>query len=130
MKKTEYEEFRKLLILLNARLRGDLSLLTDEALGVDKQQGSGESKSPTHMAELGSETFEQDFALSLATNEQETLQEVNDALERINKGTYGICEGCLKDGKSPAQSSIPKDRLRAIPYARRCVRCTRESENP
>ena len=128
MKKTELTEFRDLLEDMQARLRGDVRQLTKEALGTDRQDGGGESKSPTHMAELGSDTFEQDFSLSLAANEQETLTEISAALLRIKDGSFGLCEICTKEGKSPAQSAIPKPRLRAIPYCRTCVDCARKRE--
>lgn len=128
MKKAEMTEFKKLLEGLQARLRGDVRQLAEEALGSHRSDEGGESKSPTHMAELGSETFEQDFALSLVQNEQETLGEIAKALDKIKAGTFGQCEGCVKEGKSPAQSIIPKERLRVIPYAKYCVRCARVLE--
>ena len=128
MKKTEMAEFRTLLETLRARLRGDVVQMAHDALGADRQDGGGESKTPTHMAELGSEAFEQDFALSLVVNEQETLAEMELALQKIKDGTYGLCEMCLKDEKSPSASAIPKERLRAIPYARLCVECARRKE--
>lgn len=129
MKKQEAAEFRDLLEDMQYRLRGDVSQLTKEALGADRHDGGSESKSPTHMAELGSDTFEQDFSLSLAANEQETLTEISAALQRIKDGTFGLCEICTKEGKSPSQSAIPKPRLRAIPYCRTCVDCARKKEN-
>lgn len=122
-------EFKQLLEDLQARLRGDVQQLTDEALGKDRQDSGGESKSPTHMAELGSDAFEQEFALSLVANEQETLSEIAAALQRIKEGTYGLCEHCVKDGKSSAQAAIPKARLKAIPYARTCFDCARRRED-
>ncbi len=128
MKKAEMIEFRELLEEMQSRLRGDVSQLTKEALGMDRQDGGGESKSPTHMAELGSDTYEQDFTLSLAANEQETLSEIAAALQRIKDGSFGLCEICTKEGKSPTQSAIPKPRLRVIPYARTCVDCARKRE--
>jgi len=128
MKKPELIEFRDLLEDMQSRLRGDVRQLTKEALGTDRHDSGGESKSPTHMAELGSDTFEQDFSLSLAANEQETLTEISAALQRIKDGTFGLCEICTKDGKSPTQATIPKPRLRAIPYARTCVDCARKRE--
>lgn len=128
MKKTETGEFKSLLEEMQVRLRGDVSQLTKEALGTDRHDGGGESKSPTHMAELGSDTFEQDFALSLVANEQETLTEISAALQRIKDGSFGLCEICVKEGRSPAQAAIPKARLRAIPYARNCVECERKKE--
>src|SRR5947208_12789605 len=106
MKKPELMEFKHLLESLQARLRGDVHQLTKEALGVDRQDGGGESKSPTHMAELGSDTFEQDFSLSLAANEQETLTEVVAALQRIKDGSFGLCEICTEEGRTPSQSAI------------------------
>lgn len=129
MKKSELNEYKHLLESLQAQIRGDVTQLTKAALGTDREDGGSESKSPTHMAELGSETFEQDFALSLVANEQETLAEISQALERVRNGTFGLCEVCVKEGKSPAQSAIPKTRLRAIPYARTCVECARKREN-
>ena len=128
MKQPEFEEFKSLLEGLQSRLRGDVKQLTSEALGADRQDQGGESKSPTHMAELGSDTFEQDFALSLVANEQETLVEIESALKRIQDGSYGMCEGCVAEGKTPTHASIPKLRLRAIPYARNCVECERKRE--
>jgi DnaK suppressor protein len=128
MKKSEFDEYKALLEHLQGRLRGDVSQLTNEALGADRQDGGGESKSPTHMAELGSETFEQDFALSLVANEQEMLAEIAQALKRIKEGNFGLCEDCLADGKTPAQAAIPKARLKAIPYARNCVDCQQKRE--
>src|SRR5207248_3754335 len=80
------------------------------------------------LAELGSDTFEQDFSLSLAANELETLTEISAALQRMRDGTFGLCEICSKEGKSPTQASIPKPRLRAIPYARTCFECARKRE--
>ncbi|MSR57346.1 MAG: TraR/DksA family transcriptional regulator [Planctomycetaceae bacterium] len=129
MKKPEITEFKDLLEEMQSRLRGDVNQLTKAALGIDRQDGGGESKSPTHMAELGSDTFEQDFSLSLAANEQETLTEISAALQRIKDGTFGLCEICVKEGKSPAQSAILKPRLRAIPYCRTCVDCARKRED-
>jgi len=128
MKKAEIVEFKNLLEAIQSRLRGDVHQLTNEALGADRHDQGGESKSPTHMAELGSDTYEQDFALSLVANERETLAEITVALQKVKDGTYGQCEECLKEGKTPAQSSIPKERLRAIPYARLCVNCARKRE--
>ncbi len=129
LKKAELAEFKALLESLRARLRGDVQQLTTEALGTDREDGGTESKSPTHMAELGSETFEQDFALSLVVNSQETLSEIKVALEKIEEGTYGLCEACLREGKTPAQALIRKERLKAIPYARNCVECERKKSS-
>ena len=129
LKKAELAEFKLLLEAVRARLRGDVQQLTSEALGADREDGGTESKSPTHMAELGSETFEQDFALSLVVNSQETLAEIKVALDKVEQGTYGLCEVCLKEGKTPVQALIRTERLKAIPYARNCVECERRKSS-
>ncbi len=118
LKPKDIEQFKALLLELRARLRGDVKHLSDGAL----DEGH-ESKSPTHMAELGTDAYERDFALSLMENDQETLAEITAALQRIEAGTYGQCEQCLANGVPPGRAAIPKTRLKAIPYARNCVSC-------
>jgi hypothetical protein len=122
MKKTELVEFRDL--LEHAARGGDVHQLTKEASGPIGRR-RGESKSPTHMAELGSDTFEQDFSLSLAA---QRTGDPHGNLRRpaTHQGRFvrALRKSARKRGKSPAQSAIPKPRLRAIPYARTCL--TRE----
>ncbi len=124
LKKTEFKQYRALLIDLRARLCGDVKHLSDGAL-----DDGGDSKTPNHMAELGTDSYERDFALSLMENDQETISEIDAALQRIQEGTYGLCEACLAEGKSATKASIPKTRLKAIPHARNCVSCQEASEN-
>jgi DnaK suppressor protein len=75
---------------------------------------------PIHMADLGTDAFEQEFTLSLMKNEEETLGRIEASLERIEDGTYGSCEEC--------GAKIPKARLGAIPYVALCVKCASQSE--
>lgn len=126
LKKAELIQFRQLLAALHKRLRGDVEQLTDEAL--DTGASSSDSKSFTHLAELGSQTWEQDFALRVVESDQEVLEEITAALKRIDAGTYGLCMSCLEEGKPPTKSGIPKGRLQAIPYCRNCVECERKRE--
>jgi DnaK suppressor protein len=126
LKNIELQEFQRLLKALRSRVRGDVEQMTHEAL--DRNGDGSESKSPTHLAELGTETYEQDFALRRVENEQELLEEIDEALHRIDRGTYGLCAACLEAGHTPAKSVIPKARLKVIPYARNCVECERKRE--
>jgi DnaK suppressor protein len=126
LKKAELEEFKRLLLVLRSRIRGDVRHLTNDAL--DRNENGSESKSPTHLAELGTETYEQDFALRRVENEQGVLDEIEEALQRIDNESYGICAGCQEAGRTMAKSIIPKARLRVIPYARNCVECERKRE--
>jgi len=127
LKKSELTEFKSALLILQARIRGDVQQLTREAL--DRNDGGGDSKSPTHIAELGTQTFEQDFSLRVAESDQDVLAEIDAALRRIEAGTFGSCVACLEEGKPPSKSLIPKARLKAIPYAKNCVECERKREN-
>ncbi len=123
LKAKDLEQFRVLLLELQARLRGDVETLTSGALG-----GSSDSKSPTHMAELGTENYEQDFSLRVMESDQEVLKEIKAALSRIDDKTYGICEGCEEAGVAPSKRWIPKTRLKHIPHARCCVACAEKME--
>ena len=126
MNKVELNRYRKMLVSLRDRLRGDVAQLTDEAL--DRSEGGGDSRSPTHIAELGTETYEQDFSLRVIESDQEILDEISAALKRIDDGTYGTCQSCLEEGKSLSKAAIKKSRLRAIPYARNCIGCEEKRE--
>lgn len=73
-----------------------------------------------HQADAGSDAYDRDFALSLLSQEQDALFEIDEALKRIAKGTYGVCE---MSGKQ-----IPKARLEARPFARFTVECQNDIE--
>jgi DnaK suppressor protein len=115
----ELKEFRALLKEMKRRLSGDIEKLEDA--GFRKQQDGGDlSSMPLHMADQGTDSFEQDITLGLMETEGDELQEIDEALDRIKEGTYGICELCHK--------AVPKGRLQAIPYARLCVPCKTKEE--
>src|SRR5213082_58877 len=121
MTKAELQTYQDQLNALRNRHNGDVSHLTDEAL---RRTGGGTSGNlsnmPIHMADLGTDNFEQEFTLSLLQNEEQLLDEIGAALERIKQGKFGKCEDCEDD--------IPKARLQAVPYTRYCVECARKLE--
>src|SRR5690349_21148542 len=95
LKNDEVESFRHALESLRGRLRGDLDQMTDEALGRSAQGNSGNlSNVPLHMADVGTENYDQEFTLGLIENEQGTLELINEALGRVDRGTYGLCVEC------------------------------------
>src|SRR5437868_544305 len=120
MTKTELETFRQSLLQMRERHNGDISHLTEEALRRSGSGGSNLSNMPIHMADLGTDNFEQEFTLSLLHNEEQLLEEIAAALDRVKQGTFGQCEECTE--------SIPKTRLQAVPYTRYCVECARKQE--
>jgi DnaK suppressor protein len=110
--------------------REKLQLLRDTMLdsmaGVAKDtlrsrpEGSEASAFGMHQADAGSDAYDKDFALSLLSQEQDALYEIEEALKRIENGTYGICEMSGKE--------IPAARLEALPFARLTVECQAEFE--
>ena len=121
MKKAESDLYRERLLLLRSRLRGDVSAMADVALRKAGMQGADSSAMPIHMAELGSDNFEQEFTLSLMQTEEDTLGLIEEALIRIEDGDYGKCIEC--DG------AIPKMRLNALPFTPLCIRCAEKLES-
>ncbi len=121
MKKPEFAAYKEQLLTLRARLRGDVSKMADAALKKSRSEANGDlSSMPIHMADVGSDNFEQEFTLSLMENDGGTLTQIETALERIEEGTYGQCEEC--------GVKIPKSRLNAIPFATLCIHCAEEQE--
>jgi len=121
LKKTDLRAYKEGLLALRARLRGDVSTLADAALRRTRSEAAGDlSSMPIHMADIGSDNFDQEFNLSLMQTEGGTLEAVENALERIEDGKYGTCEGC--------GGVIPKSRLNAIPYTAVCIKCAEALE--
>ncbi len=108
-------EIRKLKAILLAKrneVLGNMTCMEDETL---HRQRSDLSNLPIHMADVGSDNYEIENTLGLMDSERKLISEIDAALERIEDETYGICEG--------NNEPIPKERLRAIPWARYCVTC-------
>jgi RNA polymerase-binding transcription factor DksA len=100
--------------------------LLDAMMGVSRDtlraraEGSEASAFGMHQADAGSDAYDRDFALSLLSQEQDALYEIEEALKRVDAGTYGVCE---MSGKA-----IPHARLEAIPFARFTVECQAQLE--
>jgi DnaK suppressor protein len=86
----------------------------------NKAEGSEASAFGMHQADAGTDAYDRDFALSLLSQEQDALYEIEEALKRITAGTYGVCEMSNK--------RIPQARLEAIPFARFTIECQQQYE--
>ncbi len=126
MKPEELGTFRSMLRMLQARLRGDVEQLKEEAFS--GSEAGGDQRSSNHMAEMGSDAWDLDFSLQLVENDQGVLEEISHALKKFDDGSYGMCELCLEQGLPESKAKIPKARLLAIPHARNCVDCERKKE--
>jgi DnaK suppressor protein len=122
LKNDEVASYREILLSLRARLRGDLDQLTDEALHRNGAESSGNlSNMPLHMADVGTENYDQEFDLELIENQQGTLDQIHEALDRVKAGTFGLCLEC--------HQPIAKPRLQALPYTAYCIECARKMES-
>ena len=115
--KKELDEYRALLMLKRRHLVGMLSGMEDEAL---RSSGGNLSTMPLHMADIGTDTFDQDFTLGMAETERALLDEIDAALHRIDNKTYGVCQ---LTGKP-----IPKTRLEAKPWAKYSIEAAKMME--
>jgi RNA polymerase-binding protein DksA len=121
LSKAELKEFRQMLLDKRRALVGDMSGMAAEALRTNRQEGTGDlSKVPTHDADVGTDNFEQEFTLGLLESERILLAEINEAMERIDKGTFGICLG--------TGGPIDAARLKARPWAKYCIEYARMLE--
>jgi RNA polymerase-binding transcription factor DksA len=110
----ELEGYREVLLRSRLELIGRVDSLEDEAL---RSSGGNLSNMPLHMADVGTDTFDQEFALNMAASDREKLAEIDAALQRITDRTYGVCQITGKP--------IPKARLDANPLAKYTVEAAR-----
>lgn len=117
----DIKHFKEMLLEKRREILRNVSEIEEETLRKSRLDASGDlSSMPIHMADLGSDNYEQEFVLGLMDSERRLLREIDDALQRIEDGIYGICEGTGKP--------IPKARLKAQPWARYCVEYARMLE--
>lgn len=110
----DLEHFREILMEKQRDIIGDVNAMEAEALRKSRLEAGGDlSSMPIHMADMGTDTFEQEFSLGLLDSERNMLEDIVRALNKIDTGMYGICEGTGK--------MIIKPRLEANPWARYCI---------
>jgi DnaK suppressor protein len=118
LKSSELEHYRDLLLAKRRELVGDMSSMEREAL--NRGGSSNLSNLPMHMADMGTDNYEQEFTLGLMEKDRNLLREINAALGKIQDGSYGICEG--------TGLPIGKPRLEAQPWAKYSIEHARKLE--
>ncbi len=106
----DIEHFKQMLLIIRREIAGNVSEIEGEAL---KASDGDISNMPIHMADAGTDSYEQEFALGLMDNERKLLRKIEDALERIEQETYATCEA--------TGAPISKAKLEAKPWARYCL---------
>ena len=119
--KQDLKDFKKIVIKKKIELTEDLNHISDDTLRKSQKEASGDISGYTyHMADVATDNYDREFSLGLASNERKALYEIEDALKRIEEGTFGICDDC--------KCTITKIRLRAVPSARLCIKCQQKRE--
>jgi DnaK suppressor protein len=119
--KKELIFFKKIVLKRKEEILDEIKHISEDTLKKSQKEAAGDISGYTyHMADVATDTYDREFSLSLASNVRETLYELDDALKKIDEGTFGICEGC--------KSLITKVRLKAVPYTRLCVKCQQKKE--
>lgn len=121
MPKTELNKYKKLLIVERQKVGGNLSNIAKNTLNKSQREASGDlSGYSYHMADMASDDYERDFSLGRATDEQKVLYSIDEAIKRVEDGSYGNCVQCGKP--------IPKKRLKVLPYTELCINCQKKNE--
>lgn len=121
MTATKTARYRDQLRTLAARVGGTAADLEEQVrTPTGGEAGGGLSNAPLHLGDIGSEVYAQELNATLLENEAHIRDEALAALDRIDAGTFGMCEACGK--------AIPAARLDALPYARHCVGCAAATE--
>ena len=119
MNKKDLQRFRKLIEDERRRVMEGIGMIEEEIQGMAASQSGNQSYS-NHMADVGSDAIEQEQAFLHASQGTDYLMALDEALRRVDKGTYGVCEEC--------EEKIPPRRLEAFLAARLCIKCQSKLE--
>jgi len=113
--------YKKLLLDKSEELVGDISQISEDTLKKSQKDASGDISGYTfHMADVATDNYDREFSLGLASKERGVLFEINHALQKLQEGKFGSCELCKKP--------ISQARLKAVPYAKLCLKCQQNEE--
>lgn len=113
--------FKKLTLKRKEEIIDQINHISEDTLKKSQKDAAGDISGYTyHMADIATDTYDREFSIGLASNERKLIYEIDDAVKKIEDGTYGICEEC--------KNLISKTRLKAIPYARLCLKCQEKTE--
>ncbi len=120
--KKALNKYKALLIKEREKIGGGINHIAQESLKTSQRESSGDlSGYSFHMADVASDNYEVEFSLGRASDEQNILYTIDEALKRVEDGTYGSCTECGKQ--------IPKRRLDALPHTELCIACQSKTES-
>ncbi len=118
--KEQIKQFRQLLITERAKLAKEIRSIAQDTSKSPRDASGDLSAYTVHMADMAADTYEREVSMNIVSNEQEILYQIDDALKRLDEGSYGVCQQC--------NQAITMSRLKAVPYASMCIACQRTKE--
>ena len=122
MTKRELDKYKKLLLKKKEEILEAVKHIEQDTLSRSQREASGDLSGYTlHMADIATDSYDREFSLGLASNAQQILYEIDEALKRVKEKGFGNCLLCEKP--------IPRKRLQVIPYASLCIECQSKEES-
>lgn len=120
LNKEQVKQLRQLLITERAKLAGEIKAIAEDASKSPRDASGDLSAYTVHMADMSADTYERELSMNIVSSEQELLYQIDDALKRLDDGSFGVCQQC--------NQPIAMSRLKAVPYASMCIGCQRAKE--
>lgn len=120
LNKDQLKQFRQLLITERAKFANEIKSIAQDAARSPRDASGDLSAYTVHMADMAADTYDRELSTNMASAEQEVLYQIDDALKRMDDGSFGICGEC--------NQPISMSRLKAVPYALHCIECQRAKE--
>ena len=118
--KQQLKHFRQFLITERAKFVDEIKSIAEETSKSPREASGDLSAYTVHMADMAADTYERELSMNIVSSEQEVLYQIDDALKRLDDGSFGICQQC--------NTPISMSRLKAVPYASMCISCQRSKE--
>jgi len=120
LSKEQVKQLRQLLITERAKLAGEIKAIAQETAKSPRDASGDLSAYTVHMADMAADTYERELSMNIVSSEQELLYQIDDALKRLDDGSFGVCQQC--------NQPVSMSRLKAVPYASMCISCQRAKE--
>ena len=122
MKQADLKKYKDLLLAKKKELLEEMGLISNQHIGTTMKDAAGDLSSYSyHMADQGTDTMDREMAYMLASKSGRLIYHIDEALRRIEDGTFGNCHSCGKQ--------ISTARLEAVPHARLCIECKAKEED-
>ena len=120
MDKQQLKQFKQMLLQERAKFAGEIKSIARDASKTPREASGDLSSYTIHMADMSADAYDRELAMNIAESSQEVLYQIDEAIKRIDDGTYGLCQTC--------QKPIGISRLKVVPYTSMCIECQRDKE--